>query len=47
VEVPNKLNVWQTVQEIEKLYRDTRANIETNRPDTYVPVPKPDSSKKS
>ncbi|KAE9372685.1 hypothetical protein N431DRAFT_483428 [Stipitochalara longipes BDJ] len=36
VEGPKKLDVWETVKKIETRYNETRNNIETNRPDTYV-----------
>ena len=40
VEGPKKLDVWQTVKKIEERYNSVRLNVETNRPDTYVPLPK-------
>ena len=38
VDAPQKLDVWQTVKKIEERYNLVRSNIETNRPDTYVPL---------
>jgi hypothetical protein len=33
------LDVWKMVRTIEERYRAVRGSIETNRPDTYIPLP--------
>ena len=33
------LDVWKMVKTIEERYRAVRGSIETNRPDTYIPLP--------
>ena len=32
------LDVWKMVKTIEDRYRAVRSQIETNRPDTYIPL---------